>query len=773
VNATEADGKFVHIDFKAMGRPVYAGEDGFKMAPKLQQPKPQRESNMSNIAFRTLTKSEAWRLKDTQYVQVWDNGGGLVQVQMIADLNICTVKAPDLPRFGLPYRERSIYHVEHHAKKIKDLLVSFFDARPCMGVWVHKKNMPRSRSTQFDLLSTSTNLPCVGDFYASPCAVKHNHIADAVVRAQQCQLVQPKQEEHTSQSQCAACRVVDDDLQCTSSSDGSSDSRGGETQKFILANSLHREDVTAINDLLLKAGQLCDEGGPWLGKDMPASVVLLKHQIKCVQSAVQQRQICQIRYDPDVWAFAVQVLHASPRAYRILQKVMRVPHITTLKKYSRLKVSDGVGMTKATAMAARNTFLKLVKEDEQLQVVGGLLAVGVSFDAAVLRRGVYFDQNSLQVIGFSTKPDSVADCLSGYGNVSIGKDNLAKHCTVVMVQSLTKTRVAFPLGVYASSALNCDFVRTLVDTALTVLASAGLAVVCLVADGASENRKAFMNLADLSWKDLSLDSDGTIPENCEDFQFAFRHPHIENVIVFIISDPPHMLKKLRNAVLHSGVHDRATRLLSIEGDTMAWSQLVEVFNATACRGTLRAHRVPKAAMFPTSWELMRVGYAYRAIADPSWRSEVERYARERGKLNEYSRLLEFMEIVCQLWQAINCGDGEVAAEPAWRTHISKAFEYFATWKYSSRNDDEFIPWQCWADMQFTCLSFLALQKRYFPPGTLATKQLVPRNVSQDPCEQFFSVARNKSHDRNLDHRAIGTAVHDWRLQPGAERRKRE
>lgn len=161
--------------------------------------------------------------------------------------------------------------------------------------------------------------------------------------------------------------------------------------------------------------------------------------------------------------------------------------------------------------------------------------VAVLIDEMKVKEGLVFSKHSGEVIGF-TKLGEINDELT-----RIEQDSeltpVAKHVLVLMVRGLL-FRLNFPYAHFGTRDATGDILFPIIWEAIRRLEARELKVLCVTADGASPNRKFF--------KMNNSKQNQEICYKCRNFYSP------DNRWLFFISDPPHLMKTVRNCWSHSG-----------------------------------------------------------------------------------------------------------------------------------------------------------------------------------------------------------------------------
>ena len=258
----------------------------------------------------------------------------------------------------------------------------------------------------------------------------------------------------------------------------------------------------------------------------------------------------------------------------------------------------------------------------------------LSWDATGYNKTVQFDKTTGELQGFTYDPESFT-CHQMYAN--------KVNCFLVSSPE-RRIKIKFPVSYYHCTALNSAVVRQQWDEVMTGLDSIGLRVVCCVCDGASEHHKFFNTVLDV----LSV-HDPSITVRFND--------------MWVISDPPHLIKKFRNNWLSSGELFKHTKRLMIDDHHIGWTFMEAAYtvSTTLTDGSKRSLQIlPKLkydAIDPSSIQRLRV-----SLAAIPFSKEVQDFVKcnitrvaEIAKVREsdIEETLQFSENVNELFQIMN------------------------------------------------------------------------------------------------------------------------
>ena len=203
-------------------------------------------------------------------------------------------------------------------------------------------------------------------------------------------------------------------------------------------------------------------------------------------------------------------------------------------------------------------------------------------------------------------------------------------------------------------------------------------------DGAPENR-AFMNM------------NGNNASHSRCYNPFSRKP------LFFISDPPHLLKKLRNNVYSSGFkcqNSRFTRLLQKNGKYILWDHIYSVYQRDKKR-RLYATDLRSAHVHLDNLSKMRVKLAVNTLSEKVCRD----MALHENITTEMTQ--EFIKMCEMLWNVFNDNSPLQSITDQRITNLNQVLNYFKAWKqelqhtFNRRADvsDHFITWQTMFDLE--------------------------------------------------------------------------
>lgn len=84
--------------------------------------------------------------------------------------------------------------------------------------------------------------------------------------------------------------------------------------------------------------------------------------------------------------------------------------------------------------------------------------------------------------------------------------------------------------------------------------------------------------------------------------------------LFFISDPPHLIKTIRNCFAKSGTHSKSTRLLHINGEFIQWQTIVRMFDEDKHKTWRKSCKLNAQNVHLNSYSCMKVSYAAQVLS---------------------------------------------------------------------------------------------------------------------------------------------------------------
>ena len=226
-------------------------------------------------------------------------------------------------------------------------------------------------------------------------------------------------------------------------------------------------------------------------------------------------------------ALALALFHTSPKAYRLLKKIFILPAVSTLRRtMQNVQVYPGFSQNILQALK-----LKVDSMPPKSRLVSVVL------DEMSIKEAVVYNRERDEVEG-----------LEDFG--TCGRSQyVANHALAFMVKGIVSDWKQ-PVGYFLSSGpTKTNMLHTLLLECIDKLTEIGLDVKLVVADQGSNNRSMFQ-------KHLKVTEENP----------RFVHNGKE---VFVMYDPPHLLKSIRNNMKHTG--------FSVDGQEVKWEHIEEFY----------------------------------------------------------------------------------------------------------------------------------------------------------------------------------------------------
>lgn len=312
-----------------------------------------------------------------------------------------------------------------------------------------------------------------------------------------------------------------------------------------------------------------------------------------------------VRYSEKLKSLALRVYYCSPRAYREVQNIFRLPSVSLIKKWlQRIKIEEGFSPNVQTLLREKAQTLKLSER-----------VVSVVVDEMTLRPNLTYHGKSKPdvILGFPTKlPDK-----------DLQTDVSASSVLVVMVKGLV---LGFKQSVgyfFSRNGFKSDDLYSIIVRAIDFINEAGLIPKILICDQNSTNRSLFTKLG------VSVDSP------------YFRH---NDSNVYAMFDPPHLLKSSRNNLMHhNAIYQNAVA---------KWDHIKMLFEEDSQRIPRAAPKLSNQHVYLPAFGEMRVGVAAETLSD-SVAAAIKMYVETNVLPPECLATAKYAEDIDKLFDCFN------------------------------------------------------------------------------------------------------------------------
>ena len=400
--------------------------------------------------------------------------------------------------------------------------------------------------------------------------------------------------------------------------------------------------------------------------------ILLSDQAKAVTTESRQ-----MRWHPAVIRWCLRLYLKSHSMYDDLRNSggLKLPSGRTLSDYNNFCAPQS-GWKKDNLELMKDQFQK--KRPPKRAHLGGLF-----FDEMKIKEGLVFDTKNWELIGFT---DISLDVV-GVETKNDALDRLATHVLQFFFRS-TFFNFDYPCAFFLTKNTTALEINRLFWLGVSMLHTYGFEVILSCCDGASSNR----SFIELNTRDS---------EKCSCFNPFSGKP------IFFFSDPPHLIKKLRNNLYSSGYkaeHPRYTRTLLFNENVILWNHIYAVYQRES-RRHLYVTDLRKAHVTIDSISKMRVKLAVHTLSEKVAK-EMEECDREA---TEETR--KYIKACATFWNIFNDPAPMKTSSDKRMTELNNVLDYFTTWrewlalKYKTKTEQSqhFISWQSMSDLNVRVL----------------------------------------------------------------------
>jgi len=283
------------------------------------------------------------------------------------------------------------------------------------------------------------------------------------------------------------------------------------------------------------------------------------------------------RWHPMMLKLAILLQSKSQAAYNLLRDtgVLKLPGSSTLRMYKHVD-QPGEGF-QPHALAELRKMAESLEEDKRFVVL--------LHDEMTVKANLVFDKRSGQLVGFVNNDNLSFDT----------RQELATQALVFYVVGVNSP-LKFSLGHFGTRSATADDLYPLFWEAIGSVEECGLKVIVSTSDKAPQNQRLYQM------------HDNGIGGICFKSQNLFDPDRS----VYFISDPPHLVKTVRNNLASSG-SGKNTKLLWNEGSYILWQHIVDLYHADLQNG-LRRTKLTRDHVYLTPHSVMRVKLAAQVLS---------------------------------------------------------------------------------------------------------------------------------------------------------------
>ncbi len=248
-------------------------------------------------------------------------------------------------------------------------------------------------------------------------------------------------------------------------------------------------------------------------------------QIKA--ASVKDRR--QVRWHPLLikWCLNLKLLSSSAYSAMRTSGFLTLPSERTLRDYVHYFEHRPGFQKEVNELLLQEMKVDVLPENKRY--------VCLILDEMKIKEGLVYNKYSGEMIGFT----DIGDINNELLQLERGEEErpqIADHVLVIMVRGIF-IKLNFPYAHFSTRGVTGDCLYPIVWEAIEILEASNVKVLCITADGASPNRK-FFNMHKVSGAKLT---------------YKTKNPYAkDDRSVFFLSDPPHLIKTVRNCWSHSG-----------------------------------------------------------------------------------------------------------------------------------------------------------------------------------------------------------------------------
>lgn len=174
-----------------------------------------------------------------------------------------------------------------------------------------------------------------------------------------------------------------------------------------------------------------------------------------------------------------------------------------------------------------------------------------------IKEGLVYNKHPGEMIGFTDLGDTNNELMK----LEQGTEHppIANHVLTIMVRGIL-FKMEFPYAHFGTQGATADFLYPIMWEAVRLLEADGIKVLCITAYGDSPNRKFFK---------MHKTPDLSVP-------YKAKNPYAKDKQrVYFISDPPHLIKTVRNCWSHSSIN--GTRHMEVRKSSVVFHVVEPVF----------------------------------------------------------------------------------------------------------------------------------------------------------------------------------------------------
>lgn len=442
------------------------------------------------------------------------------------------------------------------------------------------------------------------------------------------------------------------------------------------------------------------------------------------------------RWPQSIISLCLQWFCRSPQSYEAVRasKFLILPSRSVLIRY-KTQVTHNVGFD--------DEVLLWMHEEAKRQnipengYVGGLIIdeMSIQADIQICKSGDVVELAGLMDLG---DEGNISHALRKGNN----EKELGTHALQILFLGITGFR--FPIAHFISDGVQAPELYPIFWQAVDKLKLYGFTVAYTCMDGAQSNR-SFMK-ANIGKQTKT---------------FASASPCTFGNVIFMM-DFSHVVKKIRNNIIKSGISKKSTRTLTlVSGHTVQWQMFIDTYQWDKSNGLQLHRRLTNEHMFLSNQSKMR-----NHLAEDVLNSEMlnlvlqyQQYLGEKGEV--LNGLVELLQQTSKLIQLFRDMRPVRATDDPRLTELLNISQWFTDWEtYSLSNTSvpksmrqkTILSSQCHEDIQACIIGFVELCTMLITPGS--AMHITPGLVNSDAVENLFNQQRSTYNGANTNPNAL-------------------
>ncbi len=265
------------------------------------------------------------------------------------------------------------------------------------------------------------------------------------------------------------------------------------------------------------------------------------------------------RWHPMFIKWCINLRLTSAKGYRTLRdsNILQLPCDTTLRNY--IHWTEPVSGLHPPAIQQLKREIKFEEREEHQKLVV------VIHDEMKIKEDLVYQKSTGRLVGFTDLGDVQNDLRAFEQRVSrdtAPESDIATHMFVIMVRGLF-FNFTYPVAHFPTHRTSADEIFALVWRSVEALEWSGLKVVAITCDGAATNRK---------FGDMDNSHQG--PNSGPIFKVKNSWARDKPREVFLMQDPPHLVKCVRNSWFNSYANQKTRMLWVRSGNALCSSKVI-------------------------------------------------------------------------------------------------------------------------------------------------------------------------------------------------------